>query len=83
MQVLRHQTLTARGLHDLKYQVSVLCEAYFELERACLAAERPFWNGVWREVEDLKRTDAELKEAVHRFLVIACHDTYLGDGAEE
>ena len=83
IQVLRHQTLSARGLHDLEHQVAVLCETYLELERACLAAEGSFWNGGWREVEDLKGSDAELEEAVHRFLVVACHDTHFGDGAEE
>ena len=83
IQILRHQTLSARGLHDLKDQVTMLCEAYSELERACLAAERPLWNGSWREVEDLKGTDAELEEAVHRFFVIASHNTHFGDRAEE
>lgn len=78
VQVLRHQALPACRLHDFESQIAVFREAHLELERACLATKITFWDGGWRKVEDLERTNAELKQPGHRFLVIASHDAYLG-----
>lgn len=83
LQILRHQALPARGLHDLERQIAVFRKTHLELERACSAAEKPFWDRAGREVEDLKGADAKLEQAVHRFSVVATHDAYFGDGAEE
>ena len=61
VQVLGHQALSVCGLHDLESQACMLGKAHLELEVAGLATKMTFWYCGWVEIEDLKRTNTELK----------------------